>query len=334
MPAQTITAPQLPAIRAELVQWLSTPGPDGGPDAWSRGYDDPATVRAERANAGRWATALRAAELYYCATDMTRLAMAAGEALPAYRLHPEDLPSPQGLLVWAEAVTGSTRGGAVTNAPIIAATWSVRGNGVVVRTWARREDWLAFMAEGDPRAGIRDLTAAEVRALRIRQPQPITAMAESHMPFGKVPGWLTSPPPEGLSLYELEDHVRVSARLEQAERTLVVTWLLMGQTLATASDVEAARSSAKFIRRIDPGLLAATRYVQLRHRGYGPETAEDGSGGPGRAYRHRWLVRGHWRNHYYPSRQDHRPIWINPHVKGPDGAPLLDPDKLVNILRR
>lgn len=48
----------------------------------------------------------------------------------------------------------------------------------------------------------------------------------------------------------------------------------------------------------------------------------------------RWLVRGHWRNHYYPSRKANRPIWIDTHIKGPDGAPILDPDKLVNVLRR
>ncbi|MFS4103813.1 hypothetical protein [Streptomyces sp. PD-S100-1] len=34
------------------------------------------------------------------------------------------------------------------------------------------------------------------------------------------------------------------------------------------------------------------------------------------------------------ARRAHRPIWIDAHVKGPDGAPLLDPDKLVNVLRR
>lgn len=56
--------------------------------------------------------------------------------------------------------------------------------------------------------------------------------------------------------------------------------------------------------------------------------------GSGRAYRHRWIVHGHWRNHWYPSRQTHRPIWIDQHVKGPDGAPILDPAKLVNILHR
>ncbi|MFE5485932.1 hypothetical protein [Streptomyces sp. NPDC056527] len=58
------------------------------------------------------------------------------------------------------------------------------------------------------------------------------------------------------------------------------------------------------------------------------------SAGVGRGDRHRWIVRGHWRNHYYPARKAHPPIWIDQHFKGPDGAPILDPDKLVDMLRR
>ncbi|MBM9510061.1 hypothetical protein [Actinacidiphila acididurans] len=332
MTAPTITAPQLPAIRAELAEWLTDTGPNGGPVAWSEGFDGQTAVQ-ERANAGRWAASLRAAELFFVATDMTRLAVAAGEALPAYRLHPEELPAQHGLLMWEEPVNQGLRGGEATTAPVIAVTWAVRTGGVAVRTWVHREDWLTYMAEGDARAGIRDLTPDEVRAVRQRYPQPITAMAETWLPFGKLPGWLFSAPPPGLSLYEQEDRARTLGWLQQVERALVVTWLLMGQTLATARDIEPPRSAVKFIRRIDPGMLAATRYVQLRHRGFGPEAQAD-AGGPGRTYQHRWLVRGHWRNHWYPSRQDHRPIWINTHVKGPNGAPLLDPDKLVNILRR
>ncbi|MDF6042102.1 hypothetical protein LRD69_07970 [Streptomyces sp. JH14] len=45
-------------------------------------------------------------------------------------------------------------------------------------------------------------------------------------------------------------------------------------------------------------------------------------------------MRGHWRNHYYSSRKANRPTWIDQHIKGPDGAPILDPEKLVNLLRR
>jgi hypothetical protein len=333
-PVQDLGPRRLPEIRAELAAWLADPSPAGGPTVWAEGFDAPTAAR-ERASARRWAASLRAADLFFIAADMSRLAVSAGLALPSYRMHPEDLPAPHGLVMWEEPVTEGHSGGEITGAPIIAATWAVRGSGITVRTWARREDWIRFMAEGDDRAGIRALTPDQVRHVRLRYPQPIVAMSETTMPFGERPGWLTGPPPEGTSLYELEDQAKTWVRLEQAERALVVTWLLMGQTLATSAEVEPTRASLKFIRRLDPGLLATTRYVQLRHRSTVPEAraAADGAT-PGRTYQHRWYVRGHWRNAWYPSRQDHRPVWIDPHLKGPDGAPILDPTKLVSVLKR
>jgi hypothetical protein len=39
-------------------------------------------------------------------------------------------------------------------------------------------------------------------------------------------------------------------------------------------------------------------------------------------------VRGHWRNHWYPSLGDDRPMWIAPYLKGPADAPLLGGDKV------
>jgi hypothetical protein len=37
----------------------------------------------------------------------------------------------------------------------------------------------------------------------------------------------------------------------------------------------------------------------------GPTRSEQSDG---RAYRVRWAVRGHWRNQWYPSRPEHRPV--------------------------
>jgi hypothetical protein len=332
---QHITARDLPEIRAELATWLADAGPTGGQAVWARGFD-PQTAEQERAAAARQATTLRAAELFYVSADMTRMAVSAGQALPSYRLHPEELPAPHGLLVWEEPATDSYDGPESTGCPIIAVSWAQRGNLVEVRSWARREEWLAFMAEGDPRAGLRDLTPAEVRALRLENPQPIVCMASSRLPFGKVPGWLSQAPADtsGMTLAEVEDFARSAGRQEQAERALVVTWLLMGQTLATEDEVHPPKASVKHLRRLDPNLLTSTRYVRLRHAKTLPEQRAEGDGAGGKAYRHRWVVRGHWRNHWYPSRQAHRPIYVHPHIKGPDGAPLLDPDRLVNVLRR
>ena len=330
---QSVTARMLPDIRAELVQWLGDPGPEGGQARWAYGFD-PQTAAEERRAAADWAVSLRAAELFFVARDMTRMAVSAGLALPAYRLHPEDLPSTHGLVLWEEYVTGGYGGGELTGCPIIGVSWAQRAGGVRFRTWCLREDWVAFMAEGDARAGLKDLTAEQVRVLRMQYPQPIVCMSAGWLPFGKVPGWLSWAPDDTstMSMVELEDHARSAGRQEEAERALVVTWLLMGQTLVREEETPPSKASVKHLRRIDPALLTSVRYVRLRHAG--SAAREQAGEGSGRQRQVRWIVRGHWRNHWYPSRQAHRPIWIDAHIKGPDGAPILDPDKLVNVLRR
>ena len=37
----------------------------------------------------------------------------------------------------------------------------------------------------------------------------------------------------------------------------------------------------------------------------------------------RWIVRGHWRDQWYASEGRHKPIFVPPHVKGPDDKPLV-----------
>lgn len=43
-----------------------------------------------------------------------------------------------------------------------------------------------------------------------------------------------------------------------------------------------------------------------------------------RQYYHRWVVRGHLRNQWYPSISGHQLKWIDPHVKGPENAPFVE----------
>jgi hypothetical protein len=60
------------------------------------------------------------------------------------------------------------------------------------------------------------------------------------------------------------------------------------------------------------------KVIQLRRRSPATTsgTAEQ------RDYSCRWLVRGHWRNQFYPSSKSHRPRFIPAYVKGPDDKPL------------
>lgn len=54
-----------------------------------------------------------------------------------------------------------------------------------------------------------------------------------------------------------------------------------------------------------------------------PEADRFGTGGQ-REWYHRWLVRGHYRNQWYPSLRDHKLIWVPPYMKGPQDKPLLE----------
>jgi hypothetical protein len=49
---------------------------------------------------------------------------------------------------------------------------------------------------------------------------------------------------------------------------------------------------------------------------------------------HRWIVKGHWRRQYFPSRKANAPVWIHPHVKGPDDKPFVDPKPTVFSVNR
>lgn len=47
-----------------------------------------------------------------------------------------------------------------------------------------------------------------------------------------------------------------------------------------------------------------------------------------------WVVRGHWRQQYYPKTGERSPIWIMPYVKGPEDAPLKTPSPTVFAVTR
>ena len=49
---------------------------------------------------------------------------------------------------------------------------------------------------------------------------------------------------------------------------------------------------------------------------------------------HRWMVRGHWRNQWYSKEQTHKIKFVKPHIKGPEGKPLLPPrDTIFRAIR-
>jgi hypothetical protein len=104
---------------------------------------------------------------------------------------------------------------------------------------------------------------------------------------------------------------------------LVSAWEFMGQRLAAQSLQRSVGLNRAERRRLgipipDPPLV---RVIQLRAR----DASNEAYGHGDREYHQRWIVRGHWRQQWYPSLNSNRPKWIAPYVKGPADAPLKVP---------
>jgi hypothetical protein len=114
----SVTAHDVPEIRARMTAWTRDPGPDGAAN-WLRFFLGPQPDSATEARvfdrsddvaaiiAGTLAAQLPAAELFYVSSGMTELARHAVTTLTEYRLHPGDLPAPVGMMVYAEPPVAS-----------------------------------------------------------------------------------------------------------------------------------------------------------------------------------------------------------------------------------
>lgn len=296
----TITAAKLPEIRALMIQ-------DNQEGEALGALPSMAATNA----------ALAAADLYFITDDMFQTVQAASQQLRDYTFSPEELPSENGLLIWEGSIgTGH-----------VGISWTRLGGNVKITCLMMKADIAATMV--DPRTG------APVKNAKIPGPAPVgqdvsllmganmEVKADSAFRKNAVLADRTNFKSGGFS----------SDEMKQMLRLMMSLFLIMRQTIVVETEVYVPRGTARWIERMDPNLLGATRYCTLRHKSMNAERVGKHEGA-GRVFRHQWVSRGHWRDQPYPSKGTIERIWIPMSIKGPDGAPLLDPSKLVNILKR
>jgi len=116
------------------------------------------------------------------------------------------------------------------------------------------------------------------------------------------------------------------------EVVLIRKWVLaatalMKQRLMISAKAHINSHDRKALRR-DGVAVDDINVVQLRQVDYarhGQTSVVDWS--------HRWIVNGHWRQQWYPTQQEHRVIWIPPHIKGPADKPLVVNDRVFSVSR-
>lgn len=135
--------------------------------------------------------------------------------------------------------------------------------------------------------------------------------------FGPQWGWFVSGQ-EAWNLGETQHDARSESGV--MDRARIATMWTLAQQKRLAGDSTATNRAAmrRTTRAGLPPEAASVRLLDVRR----PAGASTGNGGTV-DYSHRWMVSGHWRNQWLPSRGTHRAQWIAPYVKGPDDKPLV-----------
>ena len=251
---------------------------------------------------------LRQAVLYHVSDEMSRLSGIAGRTLTDVHLRPWDAPSPVGL-AWFDSPIGTSTDGY----PIRAASWSIDA------VEPELTELILAKNDGTGSVWLDENGAAWIAGITLyTHPDDMEYPDHGRLVSGElIADWE--------SMVTFGDSA-LRGKPSTAWLTLVSAWLLMQQQVADIVDLQLRPALArKYARRKYD--RRAVRVVTMGAH-HAPPTAVDA--GHKRGYQHRWVVRGHWRNHWYPKQKRHVPRWISPHIKGPDGAPILDPQETVH----
>lgn len=127
--------------------------------------------------------------------------------------------------------------------------------------------------------------------------------------------------------------VRVTSHPNQSLKFFMALNLLMEQKIGYNRVAEPNRPLRRRRDRLAPNMgdIIVAHLRRRVPRNGEHEEWDEAHEGP--EWSHRWLVRGHWRNQWYPSENRHKPVYIMPFVKGPEDKPLIIKDRIASADR-
>lgn len=303
----------------------------------------------------RWADA----ELYYVADEMVDVALGAYRTMPDFAPTAEDFPSRAGVMWFGKPLTGrpmnftEEQAARATfhdseaaerfivdhaHAEIVCVAWGPFAGGHLwggrdqddgpgaCGNWSTGGVWIHFYTL----AAAQYYLATDEDRARYRNMGMPRLNSENDVAFQ------LKPPVELMPPDKTEDDYLLRRGLEHTTadwaRMLMATFLMMRQPMVTTDDTPVPRPERR--RQQKAGLRPdkAVRLVQVRRPERTPEARDAGmpDGHATRNWQHSWIVRGFWRNQWYPAQGRHHPKWIAPYVKGPADKPLKGAEK-VNV---
>lgn len=316
----------LPFARQQTVKDVAAYGPETYRAAMQRGDQNVRPLGDDYSAANlivkNEIERLTAAELFHVTAEMMALAKAAAPTLPSFNLMPEDIPAPAGFVYFETPMDTGPRADQ-NEADVVGASWGPLDGHLPGADWSLGGLWITWYTSRDSmlRSGVERGTITPAQAdLIARNRGPLLVDNETQV------GFSTGPAISQNGVMTAWEDFTGTARWLLILKSI---WLLMSQSLTSVEDVKLDRPTRRRMQRagIDPPRV---RIIALRR----PRSDNESEATSDREWHHRWVVRGHWRMQPYgPARSRVRPVWIAPHVKGPEGAPLLGGEK-VYALRR
>jgi hypothetical protein len=297
---------------------------------------------------------LSQADLYVLTPPMLAVVTAAAQTLryaDLNQLHGDDLPGPTGLLVLPQPLQLRSATGTVQE--IRAYTWRAPWCLPLPTEWGFEGTELPAVrmsAYTSARRGNTDCQS-EVRRLRVVLPpilldgiwtlplHPATEEQEYDQQrleaqVHRLNAWHREEVSSVAADGEITAEYAPGTVIDDDEdctfgsRFMYAFWRICEQRIATITQTEARHTGRKTKARARPP--ADVRVVALR-RAASPSA---GTGQPGQAqWHHRWVVRMHKVNQWYPSLGQHRVLFRGPYLKGPAGKPLLRGEIVKGLVR-
>lgn len=345
------------SLRHQIIDWLGRQGIEYYSVAINNGKQSVFSHRRGMSPARGLvvseAEGLRDAALYYVDDEMCELLARAYPTMPAFAPVPSDLPTSHGFAVFASPIADHVN----VAFPMDEVTLLNPADGDSVDLGRVRERtailgvmWRPATPEQMPdgprwAAGGLWLTFYAIPSIHHAVSQHRTGMlAEIMREQAKHTPRLTPENEMILAWYPADGRPETDWLLTDQNgigrwaKAVLATFQLARQANLAQTDVQRIKgqplSKAAKRRGDKPRPDGDVRVVRLRFQAAAARTAtpDDATGtGASRTYRHRFTVGfpdGFWRNTWYPKSQHHRPQWIAPYLKGPEGAPLLNSERV------
>lgn len=242
----------------------------------------------------------------------------ASSTIPDYELHASDLPTRTGFVVFDRPIiVHDSKGKPLV---VTALGWTPSSNGPMDVIYhdddadpydgATGVMLILWTDPADPRDHFHDEWAKDVRGSRLysqfKPPRGLFSMLGGMWEFGETPN-------------------------TDITKILMAFFRFVQEPWVDPRMVTPSRASRR--RALRKNVEAKVHVVRLRRKEGGSHGADTVPGGEGVEWSCRWLVRGHWRNQWYPSIKAHRPKWIPEHIKGPEDRPLVIHDTVFQVDR-